>query len=74
MLSLPLAIGRKMTNRFFAERGLLDLPGWYKALRKAPTAVYGPVCTVVWDGEVCEAFPYPDSIMTLPECALIVKR
>jgi hypothetical protein len=23
--------------------------------------VYGPVCTVVWEGEGCEAFPYPDS-------------
>jgi hypothetical protein len=24
--------------------------------------VYGPVCTVVWEGEGCEAFPYPDVI------------
>ena len=22
--------------------------------------MYGPVCTVVWEGEGCEAFPYPD--------------
>src|SRR6202051_4737737 len=24
------------------------------------TAVYGPVCTVVWEGRSCEAPPYPD--------------
>ena len=23
--------------------------------------MYGPVRTVVWEGEGCEAFPYPDS-------------
>ena len=22
--------------------------------------MYGPVCTVVWEGEGCEAFLYPD--------------
>ena len=22
--------------------------------------MYGPVCMVVWEGEGCEAFPYPD--------------
>src|SRR5581483_2172830 len=26
------------------------------------TAVYGPVCTVVWEGRSREASPYPDSI------------
>ena len=27
--------------------------------------MYGPVCTVVWEGEGCEAFPYPD-FMNVP--------
>jgi hypothetical protein len=27
------------------------------------TTVYGPVPTVVWEGEGCEAFPYPDLAM-----------
>ena len=22
--------------------------------------MYGPVCTVVWEGEGCETFPYPN--------------
>ncbi|MBW2075769.1 MAG: ammonium transporter [Deltaproteobacteria bacterium] len=25
--------------------------------------MYGPVCTVVWEGEGREAFPYPDSFL-----------
>jgi hypothetical protein len=51
-----------MPNRFFAERGILELLGQYEALRTATrTAVYGPVCTVVWEGEGCETFPCPDS-------------
>jgi hypothetical protein len=38
--------------------------------------MYGPVCMVVWEGEGCEAFPYPDSnnIITLRISAEITDK
>jgi uncharacterized membrane protein YfcA len=33
--------------------------------------VYGPVCTVVWEGEGCEAFPYPDFLNNLFKLILV---
>ena len=31
------------------------------------TAVYGPVCTVVWEGSGREARPYPDPVASPPQ-------
>ena len=33
------------------------------------TAVYGPVCTVVWEGSGREARPYPDPVSSPPKGA-----
>ena len=41
-----------LSRAFFVIRELLAQP--------TRTAVYGTVCTVVWEGRGCKALPYPD--------------
>ena len=44
---------------FFNRRVLASLEAHRTALIRR-TAVYGPLCTVVWEGRSREALPYPD--------------
>src|SRR5205085_3711068 len=37
------------------------------------TAVYGPVCTVVWEGRSRETPPYPDWLVLLPRGGVVHK-
>lgn len=50
-----------MPERFVEEFGLVSLSNQHRLVGKASwAAAYGPVRTVVWEGEGREAFHYPD--------------
>ena len=55
----PRALNHAFTNARFRRLGLLTMEKLVECLIRR-TAVYGPVCTVVWEGRDREVPPYPD--------------
>src|ERR1700726_2134945 len=62
-LSNSPALAIALSNAFFTALGLATVGGTQACLTRR-TAVYGPVCTVVWEGRSREASPYP----MIPNC------
>ena len=57
-LSNSPALAIALSNAFFTALGLATVGGTQACLTRR-TAVYGPACTVVWEGRSREASPYP---------------
>ena len=57
-LSASSALHRALRNQTFAKHELVAMATLARLIRR--TAVYGPVCTVVWEGWRRKTPPYPD--------------
>jgi hypothetical protein len=52
-----------ISNKYLADKGLLSLKEvWKKYQSSLSTAVYGSVCTVVWEGGVARFLPIPINV------------